>query len=291
MNKFIERYKQLCPDFELVSDLPSYLRVNTLKITEQEIVKMLKSKKVELKKVFTNCYEFKSPFPISSSPEYLQGFIYIQDAASQIAAITLNPTPNSRVLDMCAAPGSKTTYLAQLMNNTGTLIALDSVFPRIKSLKNNLERLGISNCIVYKKDAKYADDLNLEFDFVLLDAPCSGNYTQDENWFEQRNLDDLPAINRDQKDLFKAAYKVLKKGGTLVYSTCSLEPEENEMMMDWALAKYPDLELVDPELKLGDPAIFNPFNNQLNPEINKCIRFWPHKTNTDGFFLAKLRKK
>jgi len=194
------------------------------------------------------------------------------------------------VLDMCAAPGSKTTQLAMMMNNKGKIIALELNNPRLPSLQNNLERCGVTNTIVYKKDARYADDLNLQFGKILLDAPCSGNFANDESWLEERKLEDLKQMSKTQRQLLESALNVLKPNGVLVYSTCSLEPEENELNIDWLLKAHKNVSLEKINLEIGDPGLTNAFGKELNKEISKCKRLWPYKTGTQGFFLARIRK-
>jgi NOL1/NOP2/sun family putative RNA methylase len=223
-------------------------------------------------------------------PEYLQGYYYLQETASQLPAEILEPKPGELVLDMCAAPGSKTTQLAMMMNNTGKIIALELNNPRLPSLQNNLERCGVTNSIVYKKDARYADDLKLIFDKVLLDAPCSGNFANDENWLEERKLEDLKQISKTQRQLLESALNVLKLGGVMVYSTCSLEPEENEINIDWLLKTHKNVSLEKINLEIGDCGLTDVFGQELNKEISKCRRLWPHKTGVQGFFIAKIRK-
>jgi len=194
------------------------------------------------------------------------GLYYLQDAASQLPALVLNPAPHSLVLDMAASPGGKTTQLAALMHNTGTIIALDVHAGRLSSLKNNLERIGVRNTITYKKDARFCTDLKTTFDHILLDAPCSGNFCVEPRFFEEKTLQGITERSKLQKELFKAAVRVLKPGGSLVYSTCSLEPEEDELVVDWALRKYPELEIVDIDLSVGDRAACVVSGSTLSPK-------------------------
>ncbi len=147
------------------------------------------------------------------------------------------------------------------------------------ALKNNLERCGVKNCLSYQKDAVHAADLGMKFDKILLDAPCSGNFTTDSDWLEKRDLEGVRSMARTQKALLKSAVGVLKKGGVIVYSTCSLEPEEDEEVVEWVLDNLP-LKLVGTELDVGDPGI--------TERTVLCRRFWPDKTDTQGFFLAKF---
>lgn len=293
MTFLLNRYKQLGQEFDPgdVKIRPS-LRVNTLKTTELELVARLQKEGVKLKKIpyLDWGYWFESTFSLGATPEYLLGYYYLQEAASQLPVQVLAPKPGETVLDMAAAPGSKTTQIAQYANNEGVIIALDDNQYRLSSVKNNVERLGIKNVILYKKDARFTSDFDTLFDKILLDAPCSGNFVTDKDWFNKKTIDGIKERSRLQKELLKAAVKVLKPNGTLVYSTCTLEPEENEINIDWLLKKYPELKLEPVELPIGDPGLTEVFGEKLNPEIAKCRRLWPHKTGTEGFFMAKIRK-
>jgi len=293
MNKFLERYEKLEKGFTADVKIKPCLRINTLKTNPEALAERLKKNNVKLEKVsfLENAYFYTSDFSMGATPEYLQGFYYLQEAASQIPVQILNPKPDEMVLDMAAAPGSKTTQIAQKMANKGIIVALDDKPYRLKALASNLERMNITNCVVYKKDARFAFDLGKKFDKILLDAECTGNFCTDKKFFEAKKVEDIKFRSKIQKELLKAAIKCLKNNGTLVYSTCSLEPEENEMVIDWLLSKYPDLKLEKIIFPIGDPGITKPFGQNLNPEISKCLRLWPHKTGTQGFFVAKIQKK
>jgi tRNA (cytosine40_48-C5)-methyltransferase len=287
MNFFIKRYEKLCEDFTK-GEVKKSLRVNTLKIKPEDLAKRLRKKGVKLEKIkwLNNGYYYESEFSLGATPEYLLGLYYLQENASQKAVEVLAPAEKDLVLDMCAAPGSKTTYLSQVMSNKGQIIAIDSHNRRLKSLVHNLERMGCKNVLVYQKDAQYVDDLGLKFDKVLLDAPCSGNYALDKNWFLKRDIDGIKNNARTQKNLIRAGLRVLKKGGTLVYSTCSLEPEENEMTIDWALEKF-NIELIELN-NFGIEAYTEFLGKKVNSEIKKCRRLWPH-LHGSGFFVAKMK--
>lgn len=283
MDFFLQRYKK----FGHVIDpkkikISTCIRINTLKADVSVVVKRLKSKKVKLEKVpFLHCaYWAESSFPLSSTQEYLLGMFYIQEAASQLPVVVLSPKGDELVLDMCAAPGSKTTQLAQAMDNMGKIVALDKNTARLEALNNNIERCAVKNVLVYQKDALHAGDIGLKFDKILLDAPCSGNFAIDKDWFEKRTIDEIRTMARTQKALLKVAALLLKKGGTLVYSTCSLEPEEDEEVVEHALDTL-DLVLEDTGILVGEPG--------LTQKTSLCRRFWPEKTNTQGFFIAKFK--
>lgn len=293
MNIFMKRYEKLGEKFEPADiTIKKSLRVNTLKIDEKALIERLQNQNIQLKKIdfLEHGYYYEAPFSMGATPEFLFGYYYLQEAASQIPVQVLAPDENDLVLDMAASPGSKTTQISQYMKNKGKIIALDNSYPRLFALRTNLERMGVKNVIIYKKDARFALDFGLEFDKILLDAPCSGNYCIEENYFEQKTIDGVKERSRLQKELLKAAVKVLKVNGVLVYSTCSLEPEENEMNIDWLLKKYDNIRLEDTGLTIGDPGLTEVFGEKLNHEIKKCRRFWPHKTGTEGFFVAKIKK-
>jgi NOL1/NOP2/sun family putative RNA methylase len=290
-NPLVKRYATLGCKCTLITLKPSF-RINTLKRSENDIISRMRSLGIKLTKIpyTTNGYYYESQFSLGATSEYLQGYYYIQEAASQIPPQVLDPKPNETVLDMCAAPGSKTTQIAMYMQNSGTLVALDADPRRLFALRNNLERCGVTNALLYKKDSRFVFDLGMQFDKVLLDAPCSGNYIIEEGFFSKKSIDGIRERSRLQKELLKAAIKVLKVGGTLVYSTCSLEPEENEINIDWVLSKYPEMLLEQIDITVGDAGLTNIFGKKLSSEISKCKRFWPEKTNTEGFFIAKLVK-
>jgi len=272
--------------------IPQYIRINTLKISPETLIKRLEEKKIQLKKVEYLDYGYEvlsSNFALASTEEYLQGFFYIQEAASQFPVQVLKNYlenksdlnfENKFLLDMCAAPGSKTTQISQIMNNKGNLIALDITPRRLIALKNNLERTDSKNVIIYNKNALFVNDLEYKFDSILLDAPCSGNYTLSD--YKQRSDDDLSQKSAIQKKLLKSGEGVLKNKGVLIYSTCSLEEKENEEVINWAI-KNTSLKLLD-------------INDYIKTKISDGLikgtkRFFPHLNNTQGFFIALLKKE
>jgi NOL1/NOP2/sun family putative RNA methylase len=290
---FLKRYEEMGEVFEPEEvKIKQALRVNTLKITEDELIKRLKTKGIKLEKIpyLKHGYFYETEFSLASTPEYLQGYFYIQNASSQIPPEILNPKSTEIVLDMAAAPGGKTTHLAQIMNNKGLIIALEENKSRIQSIANNLERLSIINVAIFKKDARFAQDLGLKFDKILLDAPCGGSFCVEKNYFKIRTQKDIDMMSRTQKDLLKSAYTCLNKGGEIVYSTCSLEAEENELVINWFIEEFKDMKIEPINKDIGDYGITSFKNKQLNNELKKTRRIWPHKTGTDGFFVARLKK-
>lgn len=293
---FINRYAEFGEKVEPFA-LPTVIRTNTLKISPEALFSRLKKKGVMLKKIdfLPGSFEVESNFSISSTSEHLLGLFYIQEKASQIPPWILKPSPGELVLDMCAAPGSKFTQMAAMMENKGVLAGLDNEHFRIESLLNNVERMSVKNSIIFHKDARYASDLQIRFDKVLLDAPCSGNCIADPNWFEKRKesqmMEGIKERAKEQRLLLSEALKCVKKSGTLVYSTCSLEPEENELNMQWLLERYDDIFLEKIEFPIGEKAMMEIQEKKLDSQISNCLRFWPNKTGTQGFFMAKIRFK
>ena len=296
MNQFLERYKQLGEEIDLISIPPikPSIRINTLRITEKKLIARLEKQKVKFEKIpfLENAYWYESSFSLASTPEYLLGYFYIQEAASQLPAKVLLEEFNetSKILDMCAAPGSKTTHLAEITKDTIPIIAIEVNAARLTPLKNNIERLKLKSIATYRKDSRFVHDLNIKFSHILLDAPCSGNFCVEKNFFSIRNLEGIKERSVLQKELLRSAYKCLENEGILVYSTCSLEPEEDELVIDWFIKQYPDMKLISTNLKIGDEGLTKIFGQQLDKSINLTKRFWPHKTDTEGFFIAKMKK-
>lgn len=232
-----------------------------------------------------------STMSVGATIEYLLGQYYVQEAASQLpveALFTEPPHQEEIILDTCSAPGGKTTQIA--LYHKGPIVALEKLGSRIDAVKNHVERMGITNVAVYKKDARFAHELGVQFDRILVDAPCSGNFVTDVQWFGKRSIEMFLENQRRQKELLKSAYKALKPGGTLVYSTCSLEPEENEIVVDWALKHLEGLKLA-PIHTIGDPGFTKILGQELDPSIALTRRLWPWKTNTQGFFIARFKKQ
>lgn len=269
-----------------------YIRVNSLKTSRDELKSRLSERGFMLEDtIIDDVFAVtKSPHPLGATPEYLLGYYYIQDLSSCLAVTAMNPAHEQINLDMCAAPGGKTTYIAQRMSNTGLLVAIESNKKRINSIIFNLNRCGVINTCVYNFDALHSNKLELKYDRILLDAPCTceGVIPKDVSRKKSHVPEDIAYCSNRQQKLIDAAMNVIKPGGTLVYSTCSFAPEENEMVVDYVLQKY-DVDIIPIEYgsegieKFGD-AIFN-------PEVKNARRFYPHIHNTLGFFIAEIKVK
>jgi len=298
----IERYLELFDAARILNFLegneqrliPS-IKVNTLKISQEDLYKKLTKKGFELGPIPfipDAFYIYKEPFSIGATTEYLLGYYYIQGVASMIPSLLLNANSGEIVVDMCAAPGGKTIQLAQSMNNEGVLFALDLSRERMKSLRSNLARCGIKNVIAIRMDAGNLTQLKIKgISKILLDAPCSGSglIPSDPTRKMSRNYEDIEICSSKQMELITTAINNLQNGGELVYSTCSIEPEENEYIIDAAVQQF-RVKIVDLRLKIGEPGFTNAFGRQLMSDLEKARRFYPYLHQTEGFFVCKLRK-
>ena len=266
------------------------IRVNVMNVGDVDVVGRLRDLGVELEKIpfLQNGYwVVRSKFSVGATVEYLLGYYSIQEAAAQIPATLFTDLKGKAVLDACAAPGGKTVQLADLMGNTGVIVALDVDRRRLEALMNHLERCRVRNTVVYQLDARRVSKLRLKFDRILLDVPCSGNFAADEDWFKRRTLRDVERNAKLQRQILAEATKVLKDDGEIVYATCSLEPEENELNIDWAV-KALGLETMEINC-YGEEAPTEVFGKKLDESIRRCKRIWPGETQ--GFFVCKLRKR
>ena len=210
-----------------------------------------------------------------------------------LPSIILDPNPNEIVIDMCAAPGSKATHLAQLMKNKGTLILIDRNRNRIPALETNLRRMGIVNSIVLNMDAKDISKLNIKADKILLDVPCTGEglIRQDPTRKKSKKLRDIEKMSKIQKLLLRAGLKVLKPGGKLLYSTCSIAPEENELVLNDVLQDESDFSIIKINNQYGIDGLTHIFGKTLIEDIKLSQRLYPHLHDTIGFFLCLIKRK
>ncbi len=271
--------------------IPKHIRVNTIKIKEKELVERLEERGFALKATEVPfCYRvLKEPYSIGATPEYLMGYYYIMEKSSCIPPLALDPRPGEVVVDFTASPGGKATMLAQLMKNKGVLIAIEANEERIQPLIDNVHRMGVLNTLIVRMNAVKFKNLGIKVDRILLDAPCSGEGVihKDRSRKTNRGKKDIEFCSKLQRDLLDSALKSLKPNGVLVYSTCSLTPEENELNVQWVLENY-DVRLK--EVEWGEPALTEISGIELDKEIKKCRRFYPHKHETSGFFIAKIVK-
>jgi NOL1/NOP2/sun family putative RNA methylase len=285
---FVNRYRELGWTYKNVELKPS-IRINTMNADRDYAVKRLESLGIRLEKVpflEDGYWIAKSKFSVGATAEYLLGLYSIQEAAAQIPATLFTKLEYKTVLDACASPGGKTVQLANLMKNSGVIVTLDIKRRRLFPLSNQLERSRVKNTVVYQMDARKASKLNMKFDRILLDVPCSGNYITDTEWFSKRTMKDVERNAQRQRQILTEAAKIVEDDGEIVYATCSMEPEENELNIDWATET---LNLQVEEIKChGKKGLTTVFGKKLDPSIEKCRRIWPGQTQ--GFFVCKLRK-
>ncbi len=286
---FVRRYEALGWKYRKVEPKQA-IRVNKTNVNKTDIVNRLETRGVSLEKIpflSDGYWVRKSRFSVGATTEYLLGYFSVQEAAAQIPVTLFSDLRNKTVLDACAAPGGKTIQMTDAMHNTGGVVALDSDRHRVDALVNQLERCRVENAVVYVADARHAAKLDLKFDRILLDAPCSGNFVGDEEWFRRRTLKDVERNASVQKEMLTEAARILSENGELVYSTCSLEPEENELNIDWAVR---DLGLSTVEIEcFGDPGLTKIFDKRLDRSVERSRRIWPGPTQ--GFFVSKLKKE
>lgn len=270
-NNTIEEVEEICKNLNLKPEI--IIRINKLKTTKEEIIKKLKDTKIEYREI-TDMEDFlvlNKVKNIENLSLFKDGLFTVQDASAGLTAIVLNPQENDNVLDACSAPGGKTTYIAELMHNKGKIEAWDIHEHRTKLVDKNAERLGIKiiNTDV-KNSAEYEEKYKEKFDKILLDVPCMGigviKRKPDIKW--QRKKEDIEEISNLQRKILENCSKYLKRGGYLVYSTCSILKEENEDVVNDFIKNNSDFEIV----KNG---LFN-----IKPDKEK-----------DGFFICKLHKK
>lgn len=276
-----------------VKPLRNSFRVNTLKIDVKSVVNRL-CKKYKLEQV-PWCKEgfFINANDLGNTIEHQLGLIFIQEASSMIPATVMDVKPEALVLDIAASPGAKTTQIAQYMENKGCIIANDVKFSRVNILISNLQRCGVLIAKVTMKDGRFFKRYKNTFDAVLLDAPCSnvGMIRKNFKYLKLWKFKEVVGISKLQKSLIIAAYLALKPGGVLVYSTCTLDPIENEEVVDYLLSNT-NAELEEIKLSIkSHKAILEFDGKEYTSEIGKCLRIHPQDNDTEGFFVAKIVKR
>jgi tRNA (cytosine40_48-C5)-methyltransferase len=292
VSRFLEYVPKVREFLSKMETTPTqYIRVNTLKISRADLVSRLESKGFELK--ITVMPEVlaveKAPLPTGATSEYLLGYYYIQDLSSCMAVDALDIAPGQVVLDVAAAPGGKTTFLAQKMNNSGAIIALEPNDRRARSMSFNLARCGVYNTCIFKADGLYAGKFEMKFDRVLLDAPCSceGVIAKDPTRKSSHTPEDVDYCSKIQESLIEAAASYVKPDGIMVYSTCSFAPEENEMVVDRLLRKFGNI-TVEP-VAYGSSGLTRFGDLKFDGQLKYAHRLYPHLDDTTGFFIARLR--
>ena len=277
--------------------LPHHIRFNPLKGPIEPQTELFREQGFQFQQTdeHPNVYRIEyQPYPIGKSLSHFLGHFYVQDIASMVPAMVLDPQPGDWVLDMSAAPGSKTTLMGALMNNRGVILANDIVPKRLIALGNNLDRMGICNTTVYRWRGEQLGNVFFEkYDRVLLDPACSGLGTLHKNpevigWWKPEHCERLAG---QQRSLLVSAVKALRPGGRLVYSTCTVAPQENEANVNFLLNEFPmEIEEIRLDGLRTWPGLTQYNGENYHPDIAKTVRFYPVDRVTEGFYVACLRK-
>lgn len=244
-----------------------------------------------------NCFTLESPIePIRDSQAAIEGRVFIQNAASWLPVLALDPKPGDTVLDVCAAPGGKTSHIAAITNNQAIITANDNSRPRLAKMRANFERLGVTGADTTLFDAtQIARKLEgRQFGKILLDAPCSGEgmmrLGRDKD-FDTWSVAHIKRLQQLQKRIITQAWKLLAPGGTLVYSTCTMAPEENEAVVDYLLRTHPEAKLAPLNLPLPNAvSVLQEWNNRpFANNLSACLRLAPSST-AEAFFVCKISK-
>ncbi|MCF2135841.1 MAG: RsmB/NOP family class I SAM-dependent RNA methyltransferase [Candidatus Thorarchaeota archaeon] len=299
----IERYITLWGEEETLQFLDACerpvrtaIRINTLKADIKDVVERLEEKGVRLEQIpwipegFWADFGEMSPGALT---EHMLGEYYIQGTPSMTATRVLDPQPDEIIMDLAAAPGGKTTHIAQLQQNRGIIIAIEQDRLRIGSLESNIYRCGVTNAIVLRGDARKIKPIGITPDRILLDAPCSGEglIPLDHSRKTSKTMPDIRFCATVEDELLHTAVDALAPGGTMVYATCSIAPEENEYIVDGILHRHPEMKIVPIDLEFGSPGITSPYGIQMNKSLALARRFLPHLHGTEGFFICKMTKE
>lgn len=270
---------------EANNEKPSiYLRTNTLKISRDELIEKLKENGLKVYKVsiIDEAIRVENLKDIENNELFKEGLFTIQDISSMMASKVLNPKENSNALDVCSAPGGKTTHIATLMNNTGKVISRDVFEHKLKLINNTVNRLGLTNVEVENFDASILDENSInKFDYVLADVPCSGlgiiRRKPEIKYKSKAEIKDLPVL---QRKILENASKYVKVGGSLLYSTCTILDSENIEVINNFLKENDNFELVP----------IDEVNVDLDNQEKGYLKIYPNIHGMDGFFIAKLKR-
>jgi len=304
---FLERLKKIVPNQHYENIIESFskpsllsVRINTLKTDRAAVFNTLNDRGVSYQKISwmdeALIFQGADPVELGMMDLFEEGVIYRQGLSSMLPVAVLDPDPSEQVLDMCAAPGSKATQIAARMGNRGKITAIEAVRKRYYKLRSVTKLLGVTNISFHLMDARRFRPRNSLFDKILVDAPCSS-----EGRFQSSNPKTLAywsprkikEMMRKQRGLLLAASRLLKPGGTLVYSTCTFAPEENEGAVHWLLKKTKGTlrtESIDIPEVASYPVVTQWNKKEFNVEITKCLRVLPNE-HMEGFFIAKFKKE
>ena len=266
---------------------PTYIRINTLKAPEEVLLDMIRKDGITLEKEakLKHAYKvMKSQKPLTRTQSYHDGLFYIQDKASCLAVEVANPQSGTKVIDVCAAPGAKTTYLAQLMENKGTILSLDYSKRRMKIWGRDRKRMGVKIALPTLADMRKSPPMKLLADLVILDPPCTSTGTFSRMPSGKWRLTKRSILNmaRIQWEMLNTCCNYVSDGGHLVYSTCSITVEENEVLIERFLKRNPEFTPIETSPRIGLIGLRGQTTGQ---------RLYPHLHDCNGFFVTKLLKQ
>lgn len=262
------------------------IRINPLKTTRAQVQEQMETAGIAVETVAHLPQALRiqdNAGPIPQMPGFTEGLWTVQDASAQLVSHVLDPQPNSVVVDICAAPGGKTTHIAELMQGDGEIWACDRTASRLRKLQQNLTRLDIHNVQQWTGDSRSLPEQVPPADHLLIDAPCSGLGTlhrhADARW--QQTPQTVRELNQLQSELLEASAQRVKPGGTLVYATCTLHPDENERIIKTFLKQHPDWIVEPPNITAAHTTWHQPAG---------WLKIWPHQQAMDGFFITKIKQ-
>jgi NOL1/NOP2/sun family putative RNA methylase len=301
MDRLYARYSSLIPDFEIFMEyirrpLVQSLRINTLKAARQEILPLLHDVQLRHLDFYADGFSVEGKHSLGNHMTHNLGLIYVQEIASMTPALVLDPQPGETVMDLCAAPGSKTTQLAQLMANRGLLVVNEISRKRMRGLIHNIKRCGLLNEVVVCMNGQKMDRVFTDyFDRILIDAPCSaeGTIRRSRAVLYHWGIRNIQRMSRLQIGLVISAFRALRPGGTMVYSTCTIAPEENEKVISYLLDKCPQAEVLPVELDgfKTRPGVTEWQGSSYDERMVHCARILPQDNDTAPFFIARLTKQ
>jgi len=295
-----ERYREVIPDWNAFQESiqsrdPTTIRVRTGRISSPALMVRLVNQGFlveEIEGVPSFIRVLDGPFNVADTIEHWLGLFYVQQVSTGLAALALQPNPGEHILDLCAAPGGKTTQIADLMQGRGCLVAVDRNEGRLQALLGNLYRLAHTNVMVVSGDGLRLPE-TVVFDGVLVDAPCSGEGTlrRKSTRRVKESVKFRKSVPRRQEALLRKAIALTRPGGVVVYSTCTFAPEENEEVID-AVLKDGSVYLEKIDLQVPHDSGLTSFEGKsFDPSLEKTCRIYPHHLNSGGFFMARLRHR
>jgi NOL1/NOP2/sun family putative RNA methylase len=300
----LDRYREIVDDFDALTDalerpLPTTGWVNTLKTDAETLFKGFEDAGVEYSRMNWKPDGFRLEGAHANNPgrriEFLLGHMQIQEEAAMLPMYFMEPDPDDRIVDLCAAPGNKTAQIAVALQNRGTVIANDRRVARMRAIRNTSDRLGLLNLVMTNCDAANFPTPSERYDRVLADVPCScqGTSRKNPDALYETPADVLHALVRSQRAILERAFRICRPGGRVIYATCTYAPEENEAVIDDAIARLPfEPEWISCKIDgvVSSPGLESWEGRQYSSGMHNAMRVWPHQNDTGGFFVAAWNK-